>query len=105
MKLGSTCAAASYADGQGRTWSGRGPRPAWLREALANGKSLQDFASGAAPAPIRSGATTRSKGKAECETQIRYRDQAGNTWSGMGPQPRGLKEAVAAGTSLEQVAA
>jgi len=104
-KLASTSAAARYADGPGRTWSGRGPRPAWLREALANGKSLQDFASGAAPAPTQSGSKTRSKGKAKRKTQIRYRDQAGNTWSGMGPQPRWLKEALAAGTSLEQLAA
>ena len=28
----------------GNTWGGRGPRPQWLRDALANGKSLQDFA-------------------------------------------------------------
>ncbi|MEA2600936.1 MAG: DNA-binding protein [Acidobacteriota bacterium] len=26
------------------TWSGRGKRPAWLTEALAAGKSLEDFA-------------------------------------------------------------
>ena len=25
------------------TWGGRGPRPAWLRDALAAGKSLDDF--------------------------------------------------------------
>lgn len=25
------------------TWSGRGPRPVWLREALAVGKQLEDF--------------------------------------------------------------
>lgn len=24
-------------------WVGRGPRPAWLKEALANGKTLADF--------------------------------------------------------------
>ncbi len=28
----------------GQVWGGRGPRPQWLREALAGGKSLQDFA-------------------------------------------------------------
>jgi DNA-binding protein H-NS len=26
------------------TWSGRGKRPAWINEALAAGKSLEDFA-------------------------------------------------------------
>ena len=108
-KSASATAAAKYSDGAGRSWSGRGPRPGWLREALASGKSLQDFASGAAPARTKSKTTSRTKSKsrasAKRKTQIRYRDQAGNAWSGMGPQPRWLKEALAAGTSLEQLAA
>lgn len=33
-----------YRDGNGNTWGGRGPRPAWLRDALAAGRDLQDFA-------------------------------------------------------------
>lgn len=37
-------AAAKYADGQGNTWVGRGKRPQWLRDALAAGKQLSDFA-------------------------------------------------------------
>ena len=37
-------AAAKYADGQGNTWVGRGKRPQWLRDALAAGKQLADFA-------------------------------------------------------------
>ena len=37
-------AVAKYRDEQGRTWVGRGKRPQWLRDALAAGKSLQDFA-------------------------------------------------------------
>lgn len=35
---------AQFADGAGNEWVGRGPRPLWLREALANGKTLTDFA-------------------------------------------------------------
>ncbi len=35
---------AKYRDGDGRSWSGRGPRPRWLREALEQGKKLEDFA-------------------------------------------------------------
>lgn len=35
--------AAKFADGQGNTWIGRGKRPQWLRDALAQGKSLDDF--------------------------------------------------------------
>lgn len=32
-----------FADGNGNTWVGRGPRPLWLREQLEAGKSLEDF--------------------------------------------------------------
>lgn len=38
--------AAKFRDEQGRTWGGRGKRPNWLREALAAGKTLNDFAVG-----------------------------------------------------------
>jgi DNA-binding protein H-NS len=37
-------AKAAYADSDGNTWGGRGPRPKWLRDALANGSKLEDFA-------------------------------------------------------------
>jgi DNA-binding protein H-NS len=33
-----------FRDEAGNTWVGRGPRPQWLRDALANGKQLKDFA-------------------------------------------------------------
>ncbi|WP_082793583.1 H-NS histone family protein [Ramlibacter tataouinensis] len=33
----------AYADSNGNTWGGRGKRPNWLREALANGAKLEDF--------------------------------------------------------------
>lgn len=36
-------AAAAYRHPDGRSWSGRGRRPAWINEALAAGKSLDDF--------------------------------------------------------------
>jgi len=36
--------APKFRDGQGNVWVGRGPRPKWLREALASGKTLDDFA-------------------------------------------------------------
>jgi len=36
---------AKYGDGAGNTWSGRGPRPRWLHDALADGtKELSEFA-------------------------------------------------------------
>ena len=33
-----------FRDEAGRTWGGIGKRPQWLRDALAAGKTLQDFA-------------------------------------------------------------
>ena len=36
--------AAKYRDDQGNQWSGRGLKPRWLQAALADGKSLEDFA-------------------------------------------------------------
>lgn len=41
---GTRKAAVKYRDAAGNTWSGRGLQPRWLKEALASGKSLQDFA-------------------------------------------------------------
>lgn len=35
---------AKYADGLGRTWSGRGRPPRWLKEAIASGKPKEHFA-------------------------------------------------------------
>ena len=35
---------AKYRDDSGNTWGGRGPRPQWLRDALATGKDLKEFA-------------------------------------------------------------
>jgi len=32
-----------YRDEAGHTWSGRGLRPIWLRDAIAGGKTLKDF--------------------------------------------------------------
>ena len=38
-------AAIKYRDNAtGDTWSGRGLQPKWLRQALANGRRLEDFA-------------------------------------------------------------
>ena len=35
--------AIQYRGPNGEEWSGRGRRPTWLAEAIANGKSLDDF--------------------------------------------------------------
>lgn len=43
-KTAPAAAVIKFRDEQGRGWVGRGKRPQWLRDALAAGKSLQDFA-------------------------------------------------------------
>ena len=36
--------AVKFRDEAGNTWVGRGPRPLWLRDALAAGRKVEDFA-------------------------------------------------------------
>ncbi len=43
-KGGGTVAPKYRDPASGKTWSGRGLKPTWLRDALAHGKSLGDFA-------------------------------------------------------------
>lgn len=117
---------AAYADDHGNVWGGRGPRPRWLREALQQGRALEDFATGgrtSSPSPSEtaagnepvtnstSGTSSRvraaKKGargaavKTAAQMPAKYRDDAGNSWSGRGLQPRWLKEALSSGKTLE----
>jgi DNA-binding protein H-NS len=91
---------AAYADGSGNTWGGRGPRPRWLRDALAAGRSLEDFAEDPGSNQGSAAGLKRIVGKRKAAK--RYRDDSGNQWSGFGPKPRWLKDALTAGAALEQ---
>lgn len=51
------------------------------------------FAPARAPASAARGKSSRPP---------KYRDEAGNVWSGRGPRPRWLKEALSNGAKLEQ---
>ena len=96
---------AKYSDGQGNTWSGMGKRPYWLRDALAAGRSLEEFAaSGLSTKGAPPSSKTKGKLKGKRKAKRQYQDQNGNSWSGMGPQPRWLKEALATGATIEQFA-
>ena len=97
-------ASPRFADGKGNTWSGRGPRPRWLREAINGGGSIDAFRTQPGKAAAATSGRRRPE-KKKVASQMRYRDQAGNAWSGRGPKPRWLKEALAAGQSLESLAA
>lgn len=35
--------APKYRDENGNTWAGRGARPRWLRDAIANGRKIEEF--------------------------------------------------------------
>lgn len=97
---------AKYSDGKGNTWVGRGKRPRWLQEALAVGSKLEDFLAKpeeeAAP-PAAPVTRQRGKGSSKRSRKAKYRDDAGNVWSGRGPRPRWLKDALAGGKALEDL--
>lgn len=96
-------AAIRYADGTGNTWGGIGKRPRWLQVALSAGRSLDEFAVQGVAGKRRSAETEVPKAKST-SSQPRYRDENGNTWIGRGIRPRWLKDALAAGKTLEQLA-
>ncbi|MDM0079056.1 H-NS family nucleoid-associated regulatory protein [Variovorax sp. J31P179] len=99
----SSATGTRYSDGAGRDWSGRGPRPRWLREALAAGRALEDFRVSGAPAKAAPPAGKAARAQRRPSTVV-YRDDAGHSWTGRGPQPRWLKEALAQGKTLSDLA-
>lgn len=108
--VGQSTPAPRYSDAQGNQWSGRGPRPRWLKDALAAGRKLEELTNGAARADQIGGGLAKasagrksSKPTAKRKAKAQYRDEAGNTWGGMGPRPRWLREAIASGASLESL--
>lgn len=97
-------AAAKYSNGAGLSWSGRGPRPAWVKEALAQGKQLSDFLSSGAASDVQK-VGPRTKAKASKKPQAKYSNGAGKTWTGRGPKPGWVKEALAKGKQLADLLA
>ncbi|MDM0030434.1 H-NS family nucleoid-associated regulatory protein [Variovorax saccharolyticus] len=103
---------AAFADGNGNAWSGRGRRPRWLLDALAAGRSLENFRAGAgadvsaasATAPQAEGAAMAAKPARKFKrapSKVTYRDDAGHSWTGRGPRPGWLKAELDAGKSLQ----
>jgi DNA-binding protein H-NS len=91
--------AAKYSDGNGNAWGGMGKRPQWLRDALDGGQSLEEFRIGTVVAAV-----SKQSGKQKRRpSTLLYRDGAGNSWTGRGPQPRWMKEAIAGGKTLEDM--
>jgi DNA-binding protein H-NS len=87
---------ASFGDGNGNAWSGRGPRPHWLRNALAAGRSIDEFRLRDSALPAA--AARKSK---RAPSKLRYADDAGHSWGGRGPKPQWLKAALDSGKTLQ----
>ena len=88
-----------YSDGPARVWGGRGPRPAWLREAMAQGRSLESFA--ATRKATRGAASAPTPAKVSLPPMYSH-PKTGQTWSGRGPKPAWLKQSLKKrGASIE----
>ena len=81
---------AKYSDGPGRVWGGRGPRPAWLRKAIAQGRSLESFA---VTGKTRGTAGVLAPTKVSLPPLYSH-PKTGQTWSGRGPKPAWLKQGL-----------
>lgn len=92
-----------FSDGTGNSWSGMGKRPNWLREALAAGKSIDEFLTEKTAVSASTAQRSTKLRKKRRPSTVVYRDGAGQSWTGRGPQPRWLKEALAAGKTLEDL--
>lgn len=109
--------ASKYSDGAGRSWSGRGPRPAWVKAAIDAGRSLDDMLVGRIQKPVSKKSAKPAKkamGKqskalnpdknvklAVPTSKAKYKDDGGNSWSGRGPKPGWLRVAIDTGKLLE----
>ena len=105
--------AVKFADGKGGVWTGRGPRPNWLRDALTAGKSTDDFrvqsaghndaaaAKPVSPVVQKKPMPAKKVNKTKPESTIKFSGGAGKNWSGRGPKPAWLKDAIATGKSLD----
>ena len=89
-----------FRDPSGNTWSGRGPRPRWLKAALAAGQSLEDFIVQGGSADVGTVVASRAR---RGNGVAKYHDGEGHSWSGRGPRPGWVKAALEAGKSLDDL--
>jgi len=93
---------AKYADGPGKTWTGKGRRPSWLQTALESGAELDDF--------LVQGVNPQvSKARLQeiahvAQPGITYRSPRGEEWHGKGRRPRWLASALEGGARLDDFA-
>ena len=97
---------ARYSDGAGNAWTGMGPKPKWFKAALEAGRTLESLMSapGAGSGSFQKAKAKESgSGKGKGTIPAKYRDDAGNSWSGRGSQPRWLRDALASGKTIDQM--
>lgn len=90
---------AKFSDDQGHSWSGRGPKPAWLRTALESGRSIDEFLNADAASTPKPAAKSKSKSAAAGKAP-KFADALGNSWGGMGKRPGWIRSALEAGSAL-----
>jgi DNA-binding protein H-NS len=79
-KGGNKVVIAKFSNDAGQIWSGRGPRPRWLREALANGRSLDEFSTTARKRSTEAISNVEQEmGIAAAETPISKRQAKANS--------------------------
>ena len=92
---------AKFADEHGNSWSGFGPKPRWIREAIEAGHSIQEFQGNISQISAPTKSKAASKAAPESAKSPKFADGTGNTWGGMGKRPIWLREALDSGKSLD----
>lgn len=83
-----------------------------IREAISHyGLTADDLGFGKAAGGTRKtrkprkASAKKSRGAAKAAGVVKFRDEAGNTWTGRGRRPKWFTDAIAAGKTPEQLAA
>lgn len=77
-----------------------------IKEAIAHyGLTAADLGLAAGPRGRRGRAASGTRARAKAPSNVKYRDEAGNTWSGHGRRPKWFIDAIASGKTPEQLSA
>lgn len=101
----------------GQAWSGRGKLPVWMKEAINQGKTKDDFlvtgifAGAQADEPMDTDVKTEVQAadgkviRTRRKPETKYMDaQSGNSWTGRGKTPKWIQAALSEGKTMEQFA-
>ena len=97
----------------GKSWTGRGKLPVWMKEAISQGKTKEDFLvegifAGEKETEAKPELQVTADGKlirTRRKPEAKYMDaETGKAWSGRGKTPTWLKAALNEGKTMEQFA-